>query len=103
MRSSIVMNSSATTLPDAAATAGRSRIGGEALHIRNVGKVYGADGRGLVAIKDGTREVRAGEFLTVVGPSGCGKSTFLQIVAGLLPSSSGSVMVGSRQVDGPPE
>lgn len=75
---------------------------GEALHIRQLGKVYGREGSGLVAIKDVTLEVKAGEFLTVVGPSGCGKSTFLQIVAGLLPATTGSIMVGSCQVDGPP-
>lgn len=103
MRSSIVMNSSAAVLPEAAVAAGRARVGGEALHLQQVRKVYGPDGRGLVAIEDVTIEVRAGEFLTVVGPSGCGKSTFLQIVAGLLPASSGSVKVGSRPVDGPPE
>lgn len=75
---------------------------GDALHIKQLGKTYGANGNDLVAIKDVTLDVKAGEFLTVVGPSGCGKSTFLQIVAGLLPATSGSVMVGSRKLDGPP-
>ena len=103
MRSSILMNSSASPLANDTATAGRARVGGDSLHINQLGKVYGADGRSLVAIENVTLEVKAGEFLTVVGPSGCGKSTFLQIVAGLLPSTSGSVTVGSRKVDGPPE
>ncbi len=35
--------------------------------------------------------VEEGEFLAVVGPSGCGKTTLLNIVAGLLPASSGRV------------
>jgi NitT/TauT family transport system ATP-binding protein len=103
MRSSILMNSSAAPLAGDSATAGWARVGGDTLHISHLGKVYGSDGRGLVAIENVTLEVKAGEFLTVVGPSGCGKSTFLQIVAGLLPSTSGSVTVGSRNVDGPPE
>jgi NitT/TauT family transport system ATP-binding protein len=75
---------------------------GEALHIRQLGKTYGTEANKLVAIEDVTLAVAPGEFLTVVGPSGCGKSTFLQIVAGLLSATTGSVMVGSRKVDGPP-
>ena len=103
MTSSILISSSVSSLADDGASAGKARAGGESLHINQLGKVYGADARGLVAIQDVTLEVKAGEFLTVVGPSGCGKSTFLQIVAGLLSSTSGSVTVGSRKVDGPPE
>lgn len=34
-----------------------------------------------------------GEFLALVGPSGCGKTTLLNIVAGLLPPSQGTVYV----------
>jgi NitT/TauT family transport system ATP-binding protein len=45
--------------------------------------------------------LHAGEFLSVLGPSGCGKSTLLKIVAGLLRPSSGRVMLGGRQIDGP--
>ncbi|MGD9944342.1 MAG: ABC transporter ATP-binding protein [Burkholderiaceae bacterium] len=77
--------------------------GGEALQLRQLRKIYGpADGAGVVALQDISLSVSAGEFLAVVGPSGCGKSTFLQIVAGLLPASSGRVEVGARAVDGPP-
>ena len=36
-----------------------------------------------------------------MGPSGCGKSTLLDIVAGLIPKSSGSVRIGDREVTGP--
>lgn len=101
MTSTLMRDPASPLAADVATT--RTSPGGEALHIQGLQKVYGADGRGLVAIKDVSLEVKAGEFLTVVGPSGCGKSTFLQIVAGLLPASSGRVMVGMRQVDGPPE
>lgn len=41
--------------------------------------------------------VDPGEFLAIVGPSGCGKTTLLNIIAGLVPQSSGTV-----QVDGKP-
>jgi len=32
-----------------------------------------------------------GEFFSVIGPSGCGKSTLLEIVAGLIPATSGRI------------
>lgn len=40
--------------------------------------------------------VREGEFVALVGASGCGKTTLLNVVAGLVPASSGSVMIKSR-------
>ncbi|HET8841921.1 MAG TPA: ATP-binding cassette domain-containing protein, partial [Ktedonobacteraceae bacterium] len=36
-------------------------------------------------------EVEQDSFTVVVGPSGCGKSTLLNIIAGLLPATSGHV------------
>lgn len=45
--------------------------------------------------------VREGEFVSIVGPSGCGKSTFLNVTAGLLRASEGSVTVQNKKVVGP--
>jgi putative ABC transport system ATP-binding protein len=36
-------------------------------------------------------DVKAGESVAIVGPSGCGKTTLLQLLAGILIPSSGSV------------
>ena len=36
-------------------------------------------------------EIGQGSFVVIVGPSGCGKSTLLNIIAGLLPATSGRV------------
>nr|WP_293184478.1 ABC transporter ATP-binding protein [Nannocystis sp.] len=48
---------------------------------------------GLLALEGIDLELRRGELVTIVGPSGCGKSTLLRAVAGLLPTSSGSLTV----------
>jgi multiple sugar transport system ATP-binding protein len=41
-----------------------------------------------------------GEFLVLVGPSGCGKSTILRSLAGLEPTSAGTITIGGRDVTG---
>ncbi len=41
-----------------------------------------------------------GEFFSVIGPSGCGKSTLLEIVAGLIPATSGRVTFEGKVVAG---
>jgi NitT/TauT family transport system ATP-binding protein len=45
--------------------------------------------------------LRQGSFSSVIGSSGCGKSTLLNIMAGLLPPSSGSVVLADTPVTGP--
>jgi NitT/TauT family transport system ATP-binding protein len=63
------------------------------IEVRDLGKVDGSRGGGeVVALQGVSATVRSGEFVTLVGPSGCGKSTLLDIVAGLTPKTSGSVL-----------
>jgi NitT/TauT family transport system ATP-binding protein len=42
--------------------------------------------------------IRKGEFFAVVGPSGCGKSTLLELVAGLLPTTEGTMEFEGRPI-----
>ena len=39
------------------------------------------------------------EFLCVCGPTGCGKTTLLNIIAGFIPATSGSVLMGKQPID----
>jgi multiple sugar transport system ATP-binding protein len=55
--------------------------------------------------KDGPRavdhvdlEIRDGEFMVLVGPSGCGKSTMLQMLAGIVEVSDGTIHIGDQDV-----
>ena len=69
--------------------------------VEAVSKVYGRGASALRALDDISLQVREAEFVTVVGPSGCGKSTLLQILAGLVPPSSGSVRIEGATITGP--
>ena len=42
-----------------------------------------------------------GELTSLLGPSGCGKTTLLKIIAGLLPATSGEVIVNGKIVKEP--
>ena len=55
----------------------------------------------VVALEDVSFQVEHGRFTSVVGPSGCGKSTLLRLVAGLIPASSGSLLVHGSEVRSP--
>ncbi len=60
------------------------------LVIEDVSKTYrDRDGRPVEALAGIAMTVEPQEVVAIVGPSGCGKSTLLNIVAGLLPASSG--------------
>jgi NitT/TauT family transport system ATP-binding protein len=45
--------------------------------------------------------VHPGEFLCMVGPSGCGKTTFLYCLDGLLPLTSGQILLDAKPIAGP--
>jgi sulfonate transport system ATP-binding protein len=72
-----------------------------ALEIERVSRDFTTpDGRPYRAIDEISLAVPAGAFVAIVGPSGCGKSTLLNVVAGLLPPSSGTVRVAGEALSG---
>ncbi len=53
------------------------------------------------ALKDVNFHLKEGEILSVLGPSGCGKTTLLNIVAGFINPSSGTVALDDHIIHGP--
>ena len=63
--------------------------------LRDVVKTYGK----FAAVNHVSLTVEDGEFVALVGPSGCGKTTTLNLVAGLIPITSGEIIIGDRLVN----
>jgi NitT/TauT family transport system ATP-binding protein len=55
----------------------------------------------MTAVEDVTLSIPEGCFATVVGPSGCGKSTLLMMIAGLVPPTSGEILVLGEKIERP--
>ena len=68
-----------------------------AVEVRNVFKSYGE----VEALQDLSLDFPRGELTSLLGPSGCGKTTLLKIIGGLLPATSGEVIVNGKTVTGP--
>jgi NitT/TauT family transport system ATP-binding protein len=64
---------------------------------RDLSKTFALGSGELAAVRGVTLDVREGEFVSLLGPSGCGKSTVLNMIAGLVPSSGGSVLIDGEE------
>ena len=60
------------------------------LKAQNISRRFGA----MFALQDVSFTVRSGEILGLIGPNGAGKTTLLEILSGMLPADSGSVLWG---------
>jgi NitT/TauT family transport system ATP-binding protein len=69
--------------------------------MRGVSLAYRMAAERVLALADATMNVGKGEFVAVVGPSGCGKSTLMKLVTGLLPPTSGEILVHGERVTKP--
>ena len=72
------------------------------ISLHGVHKTFrGRDGAAVEALRDISLDVAPGEFVAIVGASGCGKSTLLRLVAGLVPATSGQVILDNASVTEP--
>src|SRR5918911_1898202 len=63
--------------------------------LEDVVKSYGD----VLAVDHVSIQIRDGEFIALVGPSGCGKTTTLNLVAGLIDITDGTITIGDRVVN----
>jgi len=71
------------------------------IRFQSVEKTYQTENDFVVACQDITFDLNESQFIAIVGPSGCGKTTILKMLAGLISHTSGSITIGSKEVDRP--
>jgi nitrate/nitrite transport system ATP-binding protein len=71
------------------------------LKIDHLSKSFARGSLETEVLHDVTLTIERGEYVSIIGHSGCGKSTLLNIVAGLLPASTGGVLLENREVNEP--
>ena len=71
------------------------------VEIAELGKTYPTPSGPAVIVRDFSLYVSEGELVCLLGHSGCGKTTVLSILMGLTPPTTGGVVIGGREIDGP--
>ncbi len=65
---------------------------------RNVSKLFPMAAGPVVALREVSLQIGAGEYVGVVGPSGCGKSTLLHLLGAVDVPTSGQVLFQDREI-----
>jgi NitT/TauT family transport system ATP-binding protein len=82
--------------------AGKSDVAGAhaaAVKVVGVSKAYTVrSGDDVLALDRVDLDIAPGSFVAVVGPSGCGKSTLLSLLAGLIPLTTGRLLIDGEDV-----
>jgi lipoprotein-releasing system ATP-binding protein len=73
---------------------------GPILRLSSLSKTYETAGERIEVLKGVELCVTGGTTVVVTGESGCGKSTLLNLIGGLDYPSSGSIVVGEREIGG---
>ena len=64
------------------------------LDVKNVSRHFGS----LVAVRDVSMSVEAGELRAVIGPNGAGKTTFFNLISGFLTPTSGRILFENKDI-----
>jgi ABC-2 type transport system ATP-binding protein len=70
----------------------------EAVRVQELVKVFKGTmgGKAVVAVRDLSFSVKAGEVYGLIGPNGCGKSTTMKVMLGLLKPTQGATYIFGR-------
>ncbi len=71
------------------------------LEAKNLNVEYTTKKGTMKAMENVSLSVEEGEFVCLLGPSGCGKSTFLNIVAGFIKPTGGSIELDEEEIRAP--
>ena len=66
------------------------------LGVREVSMNFG----GIMAVNDLSFQVREREILSIIGPNGAGKTTLFNLISGIYPPSTGSIVYEGRTISG---
>ena len=61
---------------------------------RRLVQIFGSGEAATHALRDVCVDLTPGQLTLIMGPSGCGKTTLLSVLSGLLPPTTGQVLVG---------
>ncbi len=67
------------------------------LELKNVSLNYLTLTDEIKAIENLSFSVDEGEFVSIIGPSGCGKTTILSLIARLLPTTDGKILIDGQE------
>ena len=67
-----------------------------ALTVNSISKRFG----GVYAVREVSLESQRGEILGLIGPNGAGKTTLMNLITGVSPSDSGTVMLDGKKLNG---
>ncbi len=70
----------------------------ELIKFENVKKTYNIGEKSFNALDGADFSINKGEFVVVLGPSGAGKSTLLNLLGGMDKVTSGSIIVGGKDI-----
>ncbi|MCP5107504.1 MAG: ABC transporter ATP-binding protein [bacterium] len=69
------------------------------IRLKNINKTFQLQtGRQLKVLENINLDIAEGEFLIILGESGCGKSTLLNLMAGMIPPTSGEIEIAGKPV-----
>ena len=64
------------------------------LQVQNVSRHFGS----LLAVREVSMTVEAGELRAVIGPNGAGKTTFFNLISGFFPPTQGRILLDGKDI-----